>query len=233
MPAVSPGGRGGGTWEARGRQERGESRAGEEDAEEGAGCRQPRLQLGASPPQAPQRHGGAVVQSRWELVRPRPGSAEERTAQGPDGARQALTAVSGDPLKRPKGDRLGLVSGAAAELGTEVQMGPGRETGLDCLRQAKGKRKARARARWDGDSQPRTRTKAGTPGAPCFRELSGPWQPGQPTALGAPSPWSERGPSGHAFRDQVLVSISFGMISASFCVCTPLCGQRGIDYRQS
>lgn len=47
---MSPGGPGGGTGEARGRQAPGRIGASEEDEKEGAGRRQPGLQPGASPP---------------------------------------------------------------------------------------------------------------------------------------------------------------------------------------
>lgn len=109
-----------------------ESGADEEDVEEGAGRRQPGLQLGASPPQEPRRRGGAAVQSRRELLRPKPGSAAERGCPGRWRRAAGIGSEGpGDPLQRPKGDRLGLVSGAAAELGSEVHLGQAREAGFD------------------------------------------------------------------------------------------------------
>lgn len=84
------------------------------------------------------------------------------------------------------------MSRAAAELGTEVQLGLGRETGLDCLCQTKGKRKARVREHWDGDSQPETGTEVGTPGDPVsasclvpgsYDSLQ-PWEPPAPRRKG-------------------------------------------------
>lgn len=98
------------------------------------------------------------------------------------------SAGPGDPLERPRGDRLGLVSRATAELGTEVD---GKGSGLLFAVQ-RGERKAMLRARWAWGLPTSDPAGAGTPGAPRVGGLSGPWQLRQPAALGAASHCAER-----------------------------------------
>lgn len=75
------------------------------------------------------------------------------------------SAGPGDPLERPRGDRLGLVSRATAELGTEVD---GKGSGLLFAVQ-RGKRKAMLRARWAWGLPTSDPAGAGTPGADALK----------------------------------------------------------------